>query len=255
MDAVIIERNDGVAVLRLNQPQSMNALSVGIKNGLETAIPQFMADDTVRCIVITGTGKAFCAGGDITNMSERAAPKIRTRLHASHAWARRVLGGEKPVIAAVNGAAAGAGFSLALLCDFVIAADDAFFRAGFPGIGAAPDLALALTLPRAVGMLRAKDLLLSNRRVEAAEAAAMGLVTRVVPAASLMDETLKLAAQLAAGPATSLGLTKMLLNNAYGQIDDFLGIEAMAQAVAFGSEEFSEGVSAFLGKRKAQFRK
>ena len=207
------------------------------------------------CIIITGTDKAFCAGGDISNMADRSAPAVRERMHPSHGWVKLLLTGEKPVVAAVNGAAAGAGFSLAMMCDFVLLADDAYFKAGFPGLGAVPDLGLALTLPRAIGMLRAKDILMTNRRVGAEEAVALGMATRVVSAATLLDEAVALAQSLAAGPATSLGLTKHLLNQAYGPITDFLSQEAMTQAIAFGSEEFGEGVAAFLGKRKPQFRR
>lgn len=254
MNAVIVEYRDDIALLRLNQPQTMNALSPAIKQGLETAIPQLMADSAVRCVIITGTDEAFCAGGDISNMADRSAPAVRERLHPSHAWVKLLLASEKPVVAAVNGAAAGAGFSLAMMCDFVVVADSAYFKAGFPGLGAAPDLGLALTLPRAVGMLRAKDILMTNRRVSAEEAVALGMATRVVPAATLVDDALTLAQSLAAGPATSLGLTKHLLNHAYSPIADFLSREAMTQAIAFGSEEFGEGVAAFLGKRKPQFR-
>ena len=254
MNAVIVERREDIALLRLNQPQTMNALSPAIKQGLEMAVPQLMADSAVRCIVITGTDKAFCAGGDISNMADRSAPSVRARMHPSHGWVKLLLTGEKPVIAAVNGAAAGAGFSLAMMCDFVILADTAYFKAGFPGLGAAPDLGLALTLPRAIGMLRAKDILMTNRRVGAEEAVTMGMATRVVPSAALLDEALALAQSLAAGPATSLGLTKHLLNQAYAPIAEFLSQEAMTQAIAFGSEEFGEGVAAFLGKRKPQFR-
>jgi 2-(1,2-epoxy-1,2-dihydrophenyl)acetyl-CoA isomerase len=255
VSAVIVEHRDGIALLRLNQPQTMNALSPAIKQGLETNVPQLMADRAVRCIIITGTEKSFCAGGDISNMGDRSAPSVRERMLPSHGWVKSLLMGEKPVVAAVNGAAAGAGFSLALMCDFVVLADNAYFKAGFPGLGAAPDLGLALTLPRAIGMLHAKDILMTNRRVNAEEAVALGMATRVVPAAALLDEALTLAQSLAAGPATSLGLTKHLLNHAYGPITDFLSLEAMAQAIAFGSEEFGEGVAAFLGKRKPQFRR
>lgn len=253
-DAVLVEHHDDVALIRLNRPRTRNALSAEIKSHLETRIPALMQDSAVRCLVITGSEGSFCAGGDISNMDDRSAPAVRARMYRSYAWAKCILTGEKPVVAAVNGAAAGAGFSLALLCDIAILSDNAFFRAAFPGLGAAPDLGLALTLPRSIGTARAKDILLTNRRIDAAEAVAIGIARRLVPPASLLDDTLQLAKELAAGPATSFGLTKMLLNKAYGPIDDFFATEAMAQAVAFGSQEFSEGVSAFLGKRKADFR-
>lgn len=253
-DAVIVEHHDDVALIRLNRPRTRNALAVDIKTHLETRIPALMQDSAVRCLVITGSEEAFCAGGDISNMNDRGAPSVRARMHQTYAWTKCILTGDKPVVAAVNGAAAGAGFSLALLCDIVIVSDKAFFRAAFPGLGAAPDLGLALTLPRSVGAARAKDILLTNRRIEASEAVAIGIAKRMVPAASLVDDALQLAKELAAGPATSFGLTKMLLNNAYGPMDDFFAAEAMAQAVAFGSREFAEGVTAFLGKRKADFK-
>lgn len=254
-DAVLVEHHDDVALIRLNRPRTRNALAPEVKSHLETRIPALMKDSAVRCLVITGSEDAFCAGGDISNMDDRSAPSVRARMHRTYAWTKCILTGEKPVVAAVNGAAAGAGFSLALLCDIAIVSDRAFFRTAFPGLGAAPDLELAMTLPRSIGSARAKDILLTNRRIDAAEAVEIGIAKRMVPAASLLDDALQLAKELAAGPATSFGLTKMLLNNAYGPIDDFFATEAMAQAVAFGSREFAEGVSAFLGKRKADFRK
>ncbi|MCP9628880.1 enoyl-CoA hydratase-related protein [Rhodopseudomonas palustris] len=253
-DAVIFERRDDVMIVRLNSPASRNALQPAVKHQLETRIPELLADASVRCLVITGTGPSFCAGGDISNMADRGAPQVRRRMQVTHNWAQRLLAAEKPVIAAVNGSAAGAGFSLALLCDIVLMSDQAYFRAAFPGLGAAPDLGLALTLPRAIGAMRAKDILLTNRRVDAAEAQALGIATRVVPADQLLDAAVALAAELAAGPATSLGLTKMLVNGAFAPIEQFFALEAFAQGVAFGSDEFAEGVAAFLGKRKPDFK-
>jgi 2-(1,2-epoxy-1,2-dihydrophenyl)acetyl-CoA isomerase len=254
-DAVVLDMSDDVAVLRLNRPASRNALSQEIKKGFEALLPRLMKDAAVRCIVITGTDKSFCAGGDISNMAERAAPAVLRRMHHTHTWSKQILTGNKPVIAAVNGAAAGAGFSLALLCDVVIVSQDAFFRPAFSGLGAVPDLGLAMTLPRSIGASRAKEILLSNRRIDAAEAVSVGIATRAVAADALLEEAMMLARNLAAGPATALGLTKMLVNNAYEPIDNFHDTEAMAQAVAFGSSEFAEGVAAFLAKRKPDFRR
>lgn len=253
-EAVLFERHEDVVVIRLNSPAKRNALEPRVKEKLKTGIPELLDDRTVRCLVITGTGDAFCAGGDINDMGERDAPSVRNRMQTTHSWAKRLLTAEKPIVAAVNGAAAGAGFGLALLCDIVLVSDKAYFRAAFPGIGASPDLGIAFTLPRAIGFSRAKDILLTNRRIEAAEAEALGIANRMVPAANLTEETMKVAKQLAAGPATSFGLTKRLLNNAYGTVDEFFAAEAFSQAVAFGSREFAEGVDAFLQKRKPDFR-
>lgn len=251
---VAFERHGDVVVVRLNSPATRNALEPRVKAQLETKLPALLNDANVRALVITGAAEAFCAGGDINSMGDRGAPSVRKRMQVTHAWAKRLLTAEKPIVAAVNGAAAGAGFSLALLCDIILVSDKAYFRAAFPGLGAAPDLGLALTLPRAIGAPRAKDILLTNRRGEPAEAVAIGIAKKVVPAADLFDEALRLAQDLAAGPSTSLGLTKMLLNNAYGTIEDFFAAEAFAQGVAFGSAEFAEGVDAFLSKRKPDFR-
>jgi 2-(1,2-epoxy-1,2-dihydrophenyl)acetyl-CoA isomerase len=253
-DAVVIKYHADVALIRLNRPRARNALVADIKCHLETAIPSLMMDNSVRCLVITGSGEAFCAGGDINSFDERRAPLVRARMQRSHDWAKCILTGEKPVVAAVNGAAVGAGFALALLCDIIVVADDAYFRAGFAGLGAAPDLGAALTLTRSIGVARAKDILLTNRRIEAAEAVAIGIAKRMAPAASLVEEAMQLATDLAAGPTAAFGLTKLLLNNAYGPINDFFATEAAAQAVAFGSGEFDEGVSAFFGKRKPDFK-
>jgi 2-(1,2-epoxy-1,2-dihydrophenyl)acetyl-CoA isomerase len=254
VDAVVVERRGSVALVRLNQPETMNALSPAIKQGLSTHVPALLADTTVRCLVITGTGRAFCAGGDLRNMAERRAPQMVARMEQSHAWSGAMVTARKPIIAAVNGAAAGAGFSLAMLCDLVLVSDEASFRAGFPNIGAAPDLGLAFTLPRVIGLQKAKHLLLTNRKVGAEEAVELGLALRRVAPAALIDEAMALAAEIAAGPALSLGLTKMLLNEAMSPaFPAFLEKEAFAQAVAFGGDEFDEGVKAFLEKRKPNF--
>src|SRR5262249_48133641 len=142
------------------------------------------------------------------------------------------------------------------LCDFVLMSERAYFRAGFPAVGAAPDLAVAYMLPRAVGLLRAKDILLTNRRIEPAEALAMGLATKVLPAEELLPAARALADQLAAGPRTALCLAKALLNRAQATgLDQFLETDAMAQAVAFASPEFAEGVAAFIDKRRPDFAK
>lgn len=253
MDALQVERREHVALVRLNRPKSRNAIGSDIKAGLAAAIPALMADEDVRCVVLTGVGDAFCSGGDLTTMTDRSAPVVQRRLQASHAWAQLLVTAETPVIAAVNGPAAGAGFSLAMLCDIVLASESAFFQAGFPAVGAVPDLGLALTLPRAIGLARARELLLTNRRVGASEAVALGIAVRAYAPADLLPQALAMAEAISKGPRPSLGLTKRLLNQAYGPVERFFEDEAMAQAIAFGSEDFSEGVEAFLTKRRPAF--
>jgi len=254
--AVLCEKRDGLTILRLNQPERMNALNADIKGALGREVPAFMRDSSARCLLITGSEKAFCAGGDIRNMvGEQPAAEVRERLAASHEnWARHLLMGEKPVIMAVSGPAVGAGFALAMLGDIIIASDTAYFLAGFSAIGAAADMGLGATLPRAVGMPFAKDILFTNRRVSAQEALAIGMVTRVVPSENLMAAAVELGESLARGPTVGIGLTKMLLNTGYEQsLTALFATEAIAQTVAFATADRAEGAAAFLERRKPQF--
>lgn len=254
--SVIVTRKGGTALIQLNEPKSMNALSAGIRDGFYGALPGLLDDPEVRCIVITGTGDAFCAGGDIRNMGVKPAPAIRSRMQNSHGrFISRLLKAEKPVITAVNGAAAGAGFSLALLGDIILASKSAYFLTAFSRLGACPDLGLLATLPRAIGMARAKDILLTSRKITADEAWQMGLVSRVVEPAALLDTAMETAEALAAAPTVTIGLIKRMLLRAYDtSIDEFLDQEAFAQAIAQSTEDFIEGVEAFRGKRKPQFK-
>jgi 2-(1,2-epoxy-1,2-dihydrophenyl)acetyl-CoA isomerase len=255
--AVKVERHGAVAVLRLDDPSAMNALSPAVKAGLQTNVPKLVGDTAVRVIVITGTGKAFCAGGDIRAMRDpegRKAPAVRSRMQVAHAWARTLLDCDKPVIAAVNGAAVGGGLALALLADIVIASHDAYFLSGYSKLGALPDLGLLQTLPWAIGSLRAKEMILLNRRYTAEEAVAIGLANRAVAPEKLMPEALAMAQEIASGPTPMLTMSKVMMKRAYqASVEDFFEREAISQAIAFGSAEFSEGVDAFLSKRKPRF--
>ncbi len=255
-DAVRLEVIGAVHVLRLSQPQTRNALSADMRTALEALVPRYFDDAEARCLVITGEGSAFCAGGDIPGLSVPSTPaQLRTRLARSYRWIEQLLEGEKPVITAVNGPAVGAGFGLAMLGDIILASDTAWFMGGFSIIAAAADFGLGRTLPRAVGAPRAKDILLTGRKVEAAEAQAIGMVSRVLPADALMPEALALAEQLAAGPTVGLGLTKRLIGQGYeGSAGAYLQQEGMAQAVAFGAADHAEGVQAYLDKRRPTFR-
>lgn len=254
-NAVIVERQAGVGIVRLNQPQTMNALSPDIKAGLETHIPALITDPAIRCLLLTGTGKAFCAGGDIRSMKgDRSAPVVRRRMHSVHDWAGGLLDCEKPLICAVNGAAVGGGLGLALLGDIIFASSDAYFMSGFSKLGAVPDVGLVMTLTRAIGSLRANEMLLLNRKYMAEEAAQIGLANRCFSPETLMAEATAAARAIADGPTTSIGLTKMLARRAHqDSVEEFLEREAFAQSVAFGSPEFAEGVDAFLGKRAPKF--
>ena len=254
--SVIVTIEGQVAIVRLNEPKSMNALSAGIRETLTHEIPRLLDDPAVRCLVITGTGGAFCAGGDIRNMREEQPKQTRERMRGHYdGWTRRLLKAEKPIVMAVNGAAAGAGVSLALMGDILIASREAYFTTAFVRLGAMPDLGLVATLPRAIGMARARDMLLTSRKVPAEEALQMGLVARVVESDRLMPAVMEAAQALADGPTTTLGLIKRLLQRAYDpSFDEYLEAEGFAQAVAMSTDDFREGVAAFRDKRRPKFQ-
>ena len=258
-EAVKLERHGAVAVLRLDDPSALNALSPAVKAGMQENVPKVLADPGVRAVILTGTGKAFCAGGDIRAMQDpdaRKAPAVRTRMQAVHEWGRALLDADKPVIAAVNGAAVGGGLALALLADIVIASRDAYFMSGYSKLGALPDLGVLQTLPWAIGSLRAKEMIMLNRRYTAEEAVQIGLANRCVPPETLMDEAMAAAKEIADGPAAMMTMSKVMMKRAYeASVEDFFEREAVSQAIAFGSAEFAEGVDAFLSKRKPEFVK
>jgi len=254
-DSVVVTRQGAVAIVRLNEPKSMNALSMPVRDGFKRASDDLLADEEVRAIVLTGTGSAFSAGGDIRMMGQKRAPEIRRRMQAAYTWLGAFLKAEKPVVTAVNGVAAGAGMSLALAGDIIIASRAAYFMTAFAKLGACPDLGLVATLPRAIGTARAKDLLMTSRKVTAEEAWQMGLVSRVVAPEELMATALETAGALAAAPTATLGLIKRLMLRAFDpSIDEFLEVEGFAQAIAQSTEDFEEGVAAFREKRKARFK-
>ena len=254
-ESVIVTRKDGIAIIRLNEPKTMNAMSAGIKAGLDANIVPLLEDDSVRCLLITGTGEAFCAGGDIRNMGRAKPSDTRERMRRSYRWAGRLLKADKPVVTAVNGAAAGAGVSFAPMGDLVIASNTAYFTTGFAKIGVVPDLGLLATLPRAVGTLRAKDLLLTSRKVTAEEALQMGLCSRVVAPGELMDKAMEVAEQFGKGPTITYGLLKKMIGKAYdSSFDEFLDAEAFAQGTAMATDDFIEGITAFREKRRPKFK-
>lgn len=254
-DPIAIDRHDAVMVMRMNRPGNRNALSAEMKAALHEGACRYRDDRDLRCLVLTGVDGIFCAGGDLGDMAaDRRTTAVLDRMSLTHAALRVLTSCEKPVLCAVNGAAVGAGLSLALAGDVVVAAEDAWFLPGFPKVGVLPDLGLLYHLPRAVGMVQAKDLLFTNRRVPSHEALAMGLVSRVLPARGFHDAALELATSIASGPTVSMGLAKGLLRGALQDgFDEFLLKERMAQAVVFGTEDFVEGNTAFRQKRAPRF--
>lgn len=254
-DAVQMSRSGAVAIFQLNEAERRNALSPAIRAVLQTEIPVVLDDNSVRCMLITGTGRSFCAGGDIASLAEpMTRQQARDRMALSYDWIGRLLDSKVPVITAVNGPAVGAGLGLAMLGDIVLAARSAWFLAGFSMIGLAADYGLGRTLPRAVGAVRAKDILLNERRIDAAEAERIGMVARVFDDDALHDEALAMATRLAAGPTQAFGLTKQLVAGGFeGSVDQYLNREGDAQSLAFTTRDHRRGVAAFLAKDTPQF--
>lgn len=251
--SVLVEQRDAVAVLTLNAPEKRNALSLDMRERLHDALAGAMADTAVRVIVLTGAGGHFCAGGDISTMDGITAPAGRARLTRLHRIVRLLVNGEKPVVAAVEGHAAGAGVALAAACDIVVASRAATFSSAFPRIGLAPDMGALWTLPARIGLGRTKRLLMLGERVSGEEALSIGLAERLAEPGAALDGALAAAATLCEGAPLSHAMTKALLARQPASLDALLRAEADAQSILFTSADFAEGVAAFREKRAAVF--
>lgn len=244
-----------ILLLALNAPEKRNALMMEMRNDLLEALSKAEQDDNIRAIVLTGEGKAFSAGGDLTALKELKALEGRKRLQASQPLIMKMLEIEKPIIAAVNGAAAGAGFSLTLLCDFIVASEQAFFVQSFVNVGLIPDFAALHFLPMLIGMQKAKELMFLGERVTAEEAERLGIVNRVAPEDRLLDEAMEIAEKMASKAPISIGITKKIMNHHLNRdLKTLLELEAQGQDICFQTEDFKEGVQAFFEKREPQFK-
>jgi 2-(1,2-epoxy-1,2-dihydrophenyl)acetyl-CoA isomerase len=251
---VLTTRDGGVLTITLNRPEVFNALNAATHAGLFAALEQAKTDDDIRAVVLTGAGRGFCAGQDLTEFSD--AGDIRERLEESyHPNVRAIRALEKPVIAAVNGPAAGAGLSLAFVCDLRIASDTAAFVPGFVSIGLVPDAGGSWFIVNLLGPARAFEWMTSGRRLSADEAQAWGLVSEVIASDDLAGRAADLAVLYAAAPTRAIGLTKRLFAHATtATLEEQLALEAELQSQATQTEDFREGVAAFLEKRAPEFR-
>ena len=242
----------GVLTITLNRPDVLNAINQAVHEGLATALKQARADE-IRAVVITGAGRGFCVGQDLTEFRE--SPDVAERLRNSyHPIVMAIRALEKPVIAAVNGAAAGAGLSLACACDIRIAADSATFIPAFISIGLIPDSGGSVFIVRLLGQARALEWMTSSRRLTAAEAHGWGLVSEVLEGDDLASRAAEIGAQYAAMPTRAVGMTKRLFDHAVtATLEEQLELEAQLQAAATQTEDFREGVAAFLEKRPPRF--
>ncbi len=249
--ARVDEAMDGnVLILTINYPQRKNAIALGVRQALEEAIERAHADRAVRAIVLTGAGGTFCAGGDISAMDVGSALDGRERMRRTHRLVRLMARGAKPIVAAVEGWAAGAGMAVACACDTVVAADDARFVAGFHKIGLMSDMGLPYFLPRRVSVGRARRILFYHEVVNAPEGERIGLVDYLAAPGKALEVALEKARFLAAEASGPIELTKKILSEG---LDEALADEQTFQGLLFTTSDFQEGRAAFLEKRKPNF--
>lgn len=255
-DTVLVEIRGEVAVLTLNRPESANTLDLDMGRDLLTAALRCGADPAVRAVVLTGAGKNFCFGGDLRGMVSGGTPvepylrELTAHLHAAISQFMRM---DAPVIAAINGTAAGAGVGLVAMADLAIAGEASKISLAYTGVGLTPDGGTSFLLPRAVGAKRASELILTNRALSSTEALEWGLVNQVVADSEVLDAALKLAGKLAAGPKGAFGKAKRLLGASLGALEQQMALEGETIAVQAATAEGGEGIAAFLGKRKPQY--
>jgi 2-(1,2-epoxy-1,2-dihydrophenyl)acetyl-CoA isomerase len=260
LQTVNVTRSEGAATIELNRPQALNAWNEQFGIDLLAAVRELAEDEAVRAVVVTGAGRGFSSGADLKDggageTAEDGRPAVYRRLtELYHPIMTTIREMPKPVLASVNGPAVGIGCSLALCCDLIIAAESAYFLLAFVNIGLVPDGGSSLFMPTRVGMARAAELMMLGERLPAAKALEWGLINRVVADADLAGETTALAARLASGPTRSYAGAKRELNNwLYGRMEEQLDLEARLQQEMTGSEDFVEGVMAFVQKRTASF--
>ena len=254
-DVVKYEIDDGVAVITLNRPKSLNSMSLDLINGWLEKLHQAEHDPAVRVVVLTGEGRGFCAGGDLASLDNLKTTEERRKFVAQAGMVVKLIYSmSKPVIAMVNGVAAGAGFNIALACDLCYAAQGVKFIQSFANIGLAPDCGGYYFLAKAVGLAKAKELMFTARPVETSEALSLGLVNDVFPPENLRDKTLAVARKIAGAAPLALAMMKKEINNYGASLDETLTYEAMAMSMLLGTEDFREGIKAFSEKRPPVFK-
>lgn len=254
-NTILFDVSDRIATVTLNRPDAMNSTTDELYTELNDCLGRIAADSGISCVILTGAGRGFCAGADLKARREMTPLQSRAR----HRWILKdvlapLYNLEKPVIAAVNGAAAGAGFNIALACDFIVASEQASFIQAFAKVGLVPDLGGLYLLSRVVGLNVAKELCFTARKVLPDEAKALGIVNHVVPHDQLLPKAREIAATIAATSPTATSMTKSLLNrSSNATMDEMLEYESFAQTVAYLTPEYKEGVMAFREKRAPDF--
>jgi len=253
---VDISRDRGVSIMRLNNQRTRNSLCPDMRTSLAAAFRHAAEDKTVRVVYLTGAGGAFCSGGDLNALrSQQSSWEVHQRFRQLGSWLLPFLQFEKPVVVGLNGYAVGGGIGLALAGDVLIAAKSAKLMSGFFRLGVIPDFGMMYTLPRLIGLARAKQFLFGNGTLSAEQALELGLVTEVVSNADLDEVCLKKAREFAEGPIRAMGLAKLIMARSFEtDLSDMFLLEGLGQALMQSGEEFSEGLNALTAKRPARFQ-
>ncbi len=254
-ETLLVDHSDNVLTITLNRPDKLNVLTHKMGDEIKGLLKKARRDDSIRAVLMTGAGRGFCAGQDLSDMSVEPGTSLRRHLQQGYnpmISAMRAL--EKPIITAINGVTVGAGLGLALAGDIRYAAENAIFRIGFIGIGLMPDCGVSFFLPRLIGPARAAAMTFTNDAVSATQAEQWGLINQVCPPDDLLPAARELAVRLAGGPTKAIGLSKRALNRAQLiDIDTALEYEAQLQDIAGRTADFREGVMAFIEKRAPQY--
>ena len=256
VDFEIVEQGE-VALVRFNRPEALNALNTQFAEDFDRVVDQLNEEETIRAVLVTGEGRAFCAGGDLAEF--RAAEDPKQFLHdlagSVHKSVLKIRGMNAPWVAAINGACFGVGLSLACCCDLRIASTEATFRVGFTGVGLAPDSSLLYYLPKIVGLAKATEMALLNTALSPEKALEIGLVSKVVEPEKLMEEAFGIAKSLASMPTLALGMDKRMLDASFSDtLEKHLDLELECLAVSAGTADFQEGCAAFFERRKPDFK-
>ena len=251
-----LSQSDAVATVTLNRPAKRNAINGAMFEELDAAFAHIAADASIRSFVLTGAGGHFCSGVDLSALEElpHSPEEMRRRMERIHGVLARIMYCPKPGIAAVRGYAAGGGANLALACDLVVMGDDAMFTELFVRRGLVMDMSGTFTLPRSIGLHRAKELALLGETIDAVRAYEMGIANRVVPAGELEGAVTALATKMAAGPPIAMALMKRAINDSFSRpFDQVLEQESLPQSVVFSTRDLQEAISAFFEKRNPSF--
>lgn len=253
-ETILHSDNAGVRTVTINRPERKNALDLPMRKTLSDIMNDAHAAPAIRAVVITGAGGTFCSGADVSGMQQQKDPELaRARVETAQAIARSIASGPTPVVAAVEGIAFGAGLSIALACDHIVAASDARLSAAFVNVGLSGDAGVMYTLPQRVGPGRARTMMLLAQMVQAEEALRIGLVDQLTEPGTALERALAVAAKLAAGPPLAVEAVKKLFTDPPASLEESLEAEIAVQAPLLGSNDFLEAITAFTEKRKPKF--